>query len=69
MATQQHGCRRAARLLSEQRDRELQLGERLGLRLHLWMCTGCLRFSRQLDLMDEAGRRWRSERDSSRDGD
>jgi hypothetical protein len=69
MSTQQHGCRRAARLLCEQRERELQLTERLGLRLHLWMCTGCLRFSRQLDLMDEASRRWRAYRDTPTDTD
>lgn len=54
-----HGCRQAARLLSEQQDRPLRWGERVGLRAHLWMCGGCRRYGRQLDLLAEASRRWR----------
>lgn len=59
MPTQRHGCRNAARLLSMARDRPLQLGERCSLRVHLWMCVGCRRYARQLELLAEAGRTWR----------
>lgn len=58
-SAKQHGCRNAARLLSESHDRPLQLGERMNLRVHLWMCTGCSRYARQLELLAEAGREWR----------
>ena len=58
-SVKQHGCRQAARLLSESHDRPLQLGERLSLRVHLWMCSGCSRYARQLDLLADATRQWR----------
>lgn len=53
------GCRRAARLLSEQRERKLGAAEQISLRVHLLQCTGCLRYSRQLGVLDQAMRRWR----------
>ncbi len=44
-------CREASVLISEARDRKLRLHERLGLRVHLWMCISCRRFNRQVRLM------------------
>lgn len=58
-SAKQHGCRRAARLLSERQDRPLQAGERLGLRMHLWMCTRCAAYARQLELLARATSQWR----------
>jgi len=40
-------CTRATRLASESLERPLQLHERLGLRLHLMMCSGCRCFDEQ----------------------
>jgi len=62
-AKRNHGCQQAALLLSERQDRQLRLGEQLGLRLHLWMCTGCLRYGRQLELLADASARWRRAQD------
>ncbi len=40
-------CNRATRLTSESLERPLQRHERLGLRLHLMMCSGCRCFDQQ----------------------
>ncbi|RME65895.1 MAG: zf-HC2 domain-containing protein [Alphaproteobacteria bacterium] len=40
-------CEQATRLLSERMDRELARHERLALRLHLLICTGCRHCGRQ----------------------
>lgn len=44
-------CAEAARRLSEQQDVPLNGPTRLGLRLHLALCTHCRRYSRQLQLL------------------
>ncbi len=49
-------CKQATELLSEAQDRALPLGERLPLRLHLYMCVGCRNYGRQLDLLRAATR-------------
>lgn len=41
-------CENASRLISEGQERQLSLKERMNLRLHLFMCTSCRRFERQL---------------------
>lgn len=41
-------CREATRLLSESQDRALTLNERMTLKLHLLMCTGCRNFDKQM---------------------
>ncbi|GEM_PF-3176471 len=43
-------------MISDGMDRHLTLRERLRIRLHLLMCTGCLQFSRQLDILRMAAR-------------
>lgn len=52
-------CRDATRMLSEARERRLGLGERIGLRLHLMLCTGCNNFRKQLDFIGSAMRHYR----------
>jgi len=47
-------CRQASRLVSEGQDRTLSWRERWGLRMHLWMCSNCRRFERQIRLMRRA---------------
>lgn len=41
-------CRDAARLASRSLDASLSVRERMGLRLHLFMCRACSRYERQI---------------------
>ncbi|NCB56441.1 MAG: zf-HC2 domain-containing protein [Gammaproteobacteria bacterium] len=41
-------CREVTRLLSAAQDRSLTLKEKMSLRLHLMMCSGCRNFSGQM---------------------
>lgn len=50
-------CRQAARLLSAAMDRPLTRGERLALRLHTLLCTGCRNYRRQIAFLRRACRR------------
>ncbi|MBI4195171.1 MAG: zf-HC2 domain-containing protein [Betaproteobacteria bacterium] len=52
-------CREVSKLLSEARERRLGLWERISLKLHLAMCDGCNNFSKQLDFIGAALRRYR----------
>jgi len=47
-------CKEAARLVSEQLDRKLPFWQRLGLRLHVFICRACSRYARQLRALDQA---------------
>jgi hypothetical protein len=51
-------CKEAAARVSQSMDRELSLGERLGLRLHLLICTACTRFKRQAEFLRRAAREY-----------
>jgi hypothetical protein len=44
-------CREAAHLISEAVDRELPLLDRVGLRLHLYLCGACRRYQRSIDML------------------
>jgi len=50
-------CKQATRLISERRDRKLDLGSRIALGLHLAICEGCGAVSRQIDFLRRAMRR------------
>ncbi|QBK04711.1 zf-HC2 domain-containing protein [Hylemonella gracilis] len=50
-------CRQATRLLSEQQDRPLALGEQIPLGLHLLACPYCRNFKMQLRFLREASQR------------
>lgn len=41
-------CRQATELMSQQMDRPLTTKERLALRFHLMMCSGCRNFDQQM---------------------
>jgi len=47
-------CKEASRLLSQREDRELAISERLALRMHLALCSACVRVSEQLDFLRKA---------------
>lgn len=42
-------CLESARLLSERRDHPLPLGKRIGLRVHLLICSLCRAYQTQID--------------------
>ncbi|MCU0841243.1 MAG: zf-HC2 domain-containing protein [Thiobacillaceae bacterium] len=45
-------CKQTSLLMSQARDRRLSWSERLGVRLHLWICRQCRRYERQLDWLN-----------------
>jgi hypothetical protein len=49
-------CKHATQLMSQQQDRELGIMERIGLRLHLLICSGCSNFNKQIDFIRNACR-------------
>jgi hypothetical protein len=49
-------CEEVSRLVSESLDRQLPLGQRLSVRLHLLMCSLCSRFRRQIMFLNRAVR-------------
>lgn len=51
-------CKEASRLLSQAQERALPWHARFRLRLHLAACEACTRFSRQLQFMREALKRY-----------
>jgi hypothetical protein len=57
-------CREVTRLVLEGEDRRLSVGERVGVRVHLWICKACPAFTRQTRLMRSAMDRWRAYRDA-----
>ena len=44
-------CKHTSRLISEGQERQLNLKERINLRLHVWMCNNCRRFEKQIVTM------------------
>ena len=43
-----YSCREVSRLVSESLDRKLTLKERIGLRIHLFICEFCRRYEKQI---------------------
>ncbi len=48
-------CKETTRLLSQGEDRKLAFGERVALRVHLAICTGCRNVSAQFSFLRVAG--------------
>lgn len=44
-------CKQTSQLVSQSLDRRLTLQERFAVKVHLWICKYCRRFSRQLMVM------------------
>lgn len=51
-------CKEATQRLSEAQDRDLNLSEKLQLKMHLAMCGGCRSFSKQVDFLRAACKRY-----------
>jgi hypothetical protein len=54
-------CKEVSELLSQGQDRPLAPVEKIRLQLHLLLCRSCRSFSRQLDFLRAAVRRYRDE--------
>jgi hypothetical protein len=51
-------CHDATQLCSDEQDRELTLGERMGLGVHTMMCKGCNNYRRQMKFLRHAAQRY-----------
>jgi len=47
-------CQQATRLISESQDRSLSLAEKMSLKVHVMICTGCKNFSLQVPFLSKA---------------
>ncbi len=47
-------CKQATRLVSQSQDRELSLPERIRLRFHLFICSGCSNYNKQIAFLRKA---------------
>ena len=50
-------CREVSALVSRAMDTRLSVAERLRVRLHLYICTACERFARQIQVLRATSRR------------
>ena len=50
-------CKEASRIVSQGLDRRLGFGERIAVRVHLAVCSGCRAFERQMEFLRTAVRR------------
>lgn len=44
-------CREATRLLSDAQERRISTKDRVALKFHLMMCSGCRNFAHQMDTL------------------
>jgi len=51
-----YNCKEVTQMVSESLDRKLPLRQRMGIRLHLFMCKLCSRFRKQMLILREAVR-------------
>lgn len=49
-------CLEATRLISESQERSLSLPEKMTLKMHVMMCSGCKNFSLQVPFLGKAMR-------------
>ena len=49
-------CEQVTRLLSEAQERKLTLTERMPLKMHVMMCSGCRNFGEQMGMLRHVAR-------------
>lgn len=49
-------CKNATKLMSQAQDRPLPLRERISLRFHLMICSGCNNYNKQMSFIRKACR-------------
>jgi len=47
-------CQQATKLISESQERSLSLPEKMSLKVHVMMCSGCKNFSLQVPFLSKA---------------
>lgn len=47
-------CKHATKLMSQSQDRPLELKERVSLKFHLMMCSGCTNYNKQMEFIRKA---------------
>jgi hypothetical protein len=52
-------CKQATELMSQSQDRALTLNERVRLKLHLLICSGCTNCNKQMRFLHEAMEQFR----------
>lgn len=52
-------CKEATRLMSQEQERELTRVERLALRYHTMICTGCTNYRKHMRFLRQAADRFR----------
>lgn len=61
-------CREAVRLQSDALDRPLPFFQRIGLRIHLWLCAWCRRYGKQIRFLRTAARQCEEEHGKTPNG-
>lgn len=56
-------CQQATRLISESQERPLSLPEKLTLKMHVMMCSGCKNFSLQVPFLGKVMRAYANGKD------
>jgi predicted anti-sigma-YlaC factor YlaD len=54
-------CKQAAALMSQEMDKELGLTQKMGLRFHLMMCSGCRNLNKQMEFLRQSCRKFPSQ--------
>ena len=53
-------CKQATALLIAQEDRQIDMSDRVALRLHVYACKTCPNFEQQLMIMRKSMKLWRA---------
>ncbi|MBE0473655.1 zf-HC2 domain-containing protein [Rhodoferax sp.] len=62
-------CQQATRLISESQERPLSMTEKLSLKMHVMMCSGCKNFSLQVPFLSKAMKAYAKGFDEARDAE
>lgn len=58
-------CKNVTRLFSEGQERPLTLNERMSLKMHVMMCSGCRNFGQQMDTLRQVTRAYAKRKNAS----
>ena len=47
-------CKQATALMSQRMDKELAIRQKMGLQMHLMMCSGCRNFKTQMEFLRQS---------------
>lgn len=62
-------CLEATKLISESQERSLSMPEKVTLKMHVMMCSGCKNFSLQVPFLGKAMRAYAHWEEESEQGD